>query len=285
MDHHDLIANHEFFVHGNGRIKLRVLRSTLHEAIGVIVIVHGVGEHLGRYQYFISALLAQGYSCYVYDQRGHGRSEGIRGDVASFHDYADDLDAVYQTALNENPQLPLYVFGHSMGSIVVLLNLIAYPGKWRGAIVSGVPLKLVKPIPKWLESAAKIGVKVFPLIPAALNIDPASLCHDPAIVDTYKTDKLVQRKVTIRWGLAFSAAVREVEAKANQIGENLLILHGGDDPVSHADGAKQLAGIIGHQQATLIIYPGLFHEPHNEPETDRNREFNDIQMWLAKQNV
>jgi len=115
-----IASSQEFFVTGKDHIKLRARRAILTEAKGTIVIVHGVGEYLGRYQYLQQWLLTQGYNCYLYDHRGHGLSEGIRGDVVSFHDYAEDLAIVYNTVLVENPHLPIYVFGHSMGSLVVL---------------------------------------------------------------------------------------------------------------------------------------------------------------------
>lgn len=283
MNNINIASNQEFFVIGKDNIKLRVHRTILTNAKGTIVIVHGVGEYLGRYQYLRQSILAQGYNCYLYDHRGHGLSEGIRGDVVSFHDYAEDLAIIYNTVLSETPHQPIYVFGHSMGSLVVLLNLILHPGKWQGAIVSGVPLKIVRANPKWQRLLANIVVKIFPLIPIPSDIDPAYLSHDETVIEAYKTDKLVQHRVTVRWGIAFLAAVREIKARLSQITENLLILHGEDDCVSHVDGGRLLAETIGDQQAKFIIYPGLFHELHNEPESDRNKEFIDIQAWLTKQ--
>lgn len=283
MNNINIASNKEFFITGKDHIKVRVNRTILTEAKGTIVIVHGVGEHLGRYQYLQQWLLAQKYNCYLYDHRGHGLSEGVRGDVVSFHDYAEDLSIIYNTALTENPYLPIYVFGHSMGSLVVLLNLILQPGKWQAAIVTGVPLKIVRPIPKWQESLANIVVKLFPLIPIPSDIDPAFLSHDDTVIEAYKTDKLVQHQVTVRWGIAFLAAVREVKARLSEITENLLILHGGEDRISHVDGGRILAEGISNQQAKLIVYPGLYHELHNELEAGRNKEFYDIQAWLVKQ--
>jgi alpha-beta hydrolase superfamily lysophospholipase len=270
-------------IQSSGSEKLHLRCITNEKAVGSVVIVHGVGEHQGRYQYLEQFFLSEGYNCYLYDHRGHGLSEGIRGDVKSFHDYANDLDTVYHLAKTENPMLPLYVLGHSMGSLVVLLNLILHPGKWSGVIVTGVPLKIVTPIPKWQEVLGSLFVKLIPTISIPSDIDPAYLSHDEAVIEDYKIDKLVQHKITLRWGLAFIAAVKEVTARLGEITENLLIMHGGEDKISGVKGARLLADKLGSKQAQLIVYPGLYHELHNERKLDRNKEFEAIKAWLRSQ--
>lgn len=252
------------------------------KAVGSVVIVHGVGEHQGRYQYLEELFLSEGYNCYLYDQRGHGLSEGIRGDVKTFHDYANDLNTVYHFVKNENPKLPLYVFGHSMGSLVVLLNLVLYPGKWNGVIVTGVPLKIANPIPKWQEVLGNYFVKFIPALPIPSDIDPAYLSHDKVVIEAYKSDRLVQHKITLRWGIAFIAAVKEVTGRLGEITENFLIMHGEDDKVSGVEGARLLANKLGNKQAQLVIFPGLYHELHNELESDRNKVFQSIRAWLTR---
>lgn len=277
------ITYKESYIQSGGSEKLHLRCIIKKKAIGTFVIVHGVGEHLRRYQHLEQWLLAEGYNCYLYDHRGHGLSEGIRGDVKSFHEYANDLGIVCQLAKSENPALPLYVFGHSMGSLVVLLSLILRPGKWKGAIVTGVPLKIVTPIPKWQEVLGNQVVKVMPTIYIPNDIDPAYLSHDEAVIEAYKTDKLVQHKITLRWGLAFISAVKEVKARLGEITENLLIMHGGEDKVSGVDGAQLLINKLGKKRAHLIIYPDLYHELHNELEPGRIKVFQSIKAWLTTQ--
>ncbi len=244
--------------------------------------VHGLGEHLGRYQYLKEWLLQEGYHCYQYDQRGHGLSGGKRGDVVSFHDYASDLNLIYEMAKSDYHDLPIYVFGHSMGSLVVLLNLILYTNQWQGAILSGVPLEITRPIPKWEEFLATKAARVVPWFPISSDIDSAYLSHDTAVTSAYLTDPLVNHRVTVRWAVAFLTAIQEVKARLAEITENLLILHGEKDQISKVEGARLLAETLGSQQTQLIVYPGLYHEIHNEREADRNREFQDIGHWLTR---
>jgi acylglycerol lipase len=272
----------EEFISTQEAIDLHIRSNIQSHPNGVVVIVHGVGEHLGRYPFLEQWFIAQGYNCYLYDHRGYGLSGGIKGDVKSFDDYANDLDIIYRLVKKDNPFLPIIVFGHSMGSLVVLLNLILHPGKWNGVIVTGVPLMIVKPIPKWQEVLGNLVVRIIPTFYTPSDIDPAFLSHDEAVIEAYKTDKLVQHKVTIRWGLAFIAAVKEVTARLSEITETMLIMHGGDDKVSGVEGARFLADTLGTKQAQLIIYPGLYHELHNERETDRNKVFESIKSWLTR---
>lgn len=270
-------------IQSSNSVELYMRSITQVKARGSVVIVHGVGEHQGRYQHLEEFFLSEGFNCYLYDHRGYGLSEGIRGDVKSFHDYANDLDTVYHLVRNGNPELPLYIFGHSMGSLVVLLNIILYPGKWDGVIVTGVPLKIASPIPRWQEVLGNYFVKLIPTKQIPSDIDPAQLSHDKAVIEAYKTDELVQHKITLRWGIAFIAAVKEVTERLGEITDNLLIMHGEDDKVSGVEGSRLLADKLGRKQAQLVIFPGLYHELHNELESDRNKVFQSMKLWLIKQ--
>ena len=281
------MTNSEFVIEENistkNDISLRLRRTVMSHAQATVVIVHGVGEHLNRYTYLEKWMITRRFNCYLYDHRGHGRSGGKRGDVISFHDYADDLSLVYDKVASEIPHLPIFVLGHSMGSLVVLLNLIIRPGKWQAAIVTGVPLKLAKAIPKWREVLGRLANLFWPAFPITSNVIPEQLSHDMDVVEAYKNDPLIQQRMTVRWGLALIDAMDEIKSRLNEINENLLILHGEDDPISNVGGARELAQILGDKQATLIIYPGLYHELHNEREADRNQVFRDIDAWLQSQ--
>jgi alpha-beta hydrolase superfamily lysophospholipase len=273
----------EEHIPGKNGVLLRLRRTVMSDAKAAVVIVHGVGEHLDRYPYLEKWMIARGFNCYLYDHRGHGRSGGARGDVSSFHDYADDLSSVYDIVASESAPLPIFVLGHSMGSLVVLLNLIVRPGKWQAAIVTGVPLKLVRAIPKWQEVLGRLVNLFWPAFSIPSNVIPEQLTHDMDVVEAYKNDFLIQQRMTVRWGLALIDAMDEIESRLNEINDDLLILHGEDDPISSVDGARKLAQSLGDKQATLIIYPGLYHELHNEREADRNHVFRDIGAWLQIQ--
>ena len=148
---------------------------------------------------------------------------------------------------------------------------------------SGVPLKLVRAIPKWQELLGRLVNLFWPAFSIPSNVIPEQLTHDMDVVEAYKNDPLIQQRMTVRWGLALIDAMDEIESRLNEINDDLLILHGEDDPISSVDGARKLAQSLGDKQATLIIYPGLYHELHNEREADRNHVFRDIGAWLQIQ--
>lgn len=278
------VTREENYIHSSRSVKFYLRSNVQKKAAGSVVIVHGVGEHLDRYGYLENWLVEKGYNCYLYDHRGFGRSGGKKADVLTFNDYVEDLNKVHEYVTTGSRNLPIYVFGHSMGSLVVLLSLIKYAGRWNAAIVSGVPLQLANPIPKWQERLGRKVVRYMPALYLSSGIDPAILSHDPEVIADYVADPLNQQKITLRWGVAFIDAINYALSHLKSISDPLLILHGGQDRISNVQGAKLLANTISSQRKKLIIYPGLYHELHNEYETDRNRVFQDISEWLKCNN-
>ena len=108
-----------------------------------VLLIHGIGEHCGRYVNLVTALNASGFSVYGFDQRGHGRSPGRRGHVSSWSDYVVDARAQRDWVVREARGLPVFVFGHSMGSLIALDLLLRHPEGIRAAAVTGVPFRPV----------------------------------------------------------------------------------------------------------------------------------------------
>lgn len=261
-------------------LRLRIARAQMPK--GSIIVVHGIDDHLGRYGPLVRFLSQNGYDTYAYDQRGHGHSSGARNDITTFWDYVSDLERVHDMAQRANPTLPQHIFGHSMGAVVVLLALTRYPDKWRSAILQGCPLALRQTLPRWVEVLGRAVGMLFPRLRTRTGIEAEQLTRDTAVVDEYRRDPHVAGKVTLRWGVEFLDALEHVRDRAQTLRTPLLILHGEADRVANAAGSRWLFENAGSKDNTLLTYPDLRHELHNELAPDRVRVFGDILTWLER---
>lgn len=246
-----------------------------------LAILHGVGEHGGRYGGLAGALCAGGVSCYALDQRGHGRSGGPRTHVDRWHRYEDDARAFVDDVLSPAADRTTFLYGHSMGSLICLTLALEgesarIPG-FGGWIVSAAgirPTGIAKP---HLVLVARLLSRVLPRVRLDLGIAPEALSHDPDVVRRYREDPLVEGRATVRWGTEALGAVGAIVDGAHRIADALLILHGGEDPLAEAEGSRWLAGAVAGE-TTLVVYPDSLHEPHHEP--GRAAAAEDVLRWI-----
>ena len=254
-----------------------------------VVIAHGLGEHGGRYGRLVDALLTRGFAASAMDHRGFGRSPGRRGHVNSWAEYRTDLGGFLDLARQADPGVPLFLYGHSMGALIALdyaLEASAerprVPGSLpsggsetpggsipderslRGLILSGVPLKPVGVAKPWLVLVAKALSRILPRTALRPGVDAGALSRDPEVVRAYEEDPLVHRRVTARWGVEALAAIERAKGRLPELKLPLLVVHGGDDPLNSPEGSRLVAERAGSADATLRIYRGVRHEPHND---------------------
>lgn len=241
----------------------------------VVVVVHGLAEHCGRYDYVTRAFNQAGYGVYRFDNRGHGRSGGERAYVDSFHDYFDDADVVVEKARADYPNLPVFLLGHSMGGFIAAGYGAKYPGKLRGEVFSGAA---VRPLPAFafLDDMENYRARGREALPNALG---HLVSRDPAVVRDYAADPLVLKSITLQLaGAVWKDGVAWVGGHAAFIDAPCLILHGGDDRIVPPDASQWLHGNVSSRDKTLKMYPGLYHEIMNEREKDE--VLTDIVDWL-----
>ena len=247
---------------------------------GTVLLVHGVGEHGGRYLNLERALTEAGWSFYVYDHRGHGKSGGLRVHVDKFDDYVDDLAKVYEEVKAHAGQGKVFVYGHSMGALIVALWAgLRRPTVW-GVILSAPPFEPALKVPKAKIIGAKVLTNVLPKLALANEVDPNALSRDTAVGRAYVMDTLVQRKATVRWGAEILAAIDRMNARAAEMQAPMLIVHGGSDAIAAANGSKAFVEKAASADKTLKVYEGHFHELHNELQADRTKVFADVLAWL-----
>ena len=248
----------------------------------VLVITHGLGEHGGRYARLVDHLVPRGFAVYAFDHRGHGRSPGQRGHVASWDQYHRDLDGFLRKVRREVPDVPLFLLGHSMGALIGLdYALEGSPEDavgLSGLILSGVPLDPVGVAKPWLVSTARLLSRVLPRVPMRVGLDPAALSREPEVVQSYRDDPLVHAWATPRWGTEALAAIGRAGRNLARLRLPLLVIHGGADRLSSPEGARALAAGAGSSDKTLRIYEGACHEPHNDLCWEEVVE--DVASWM-----
>jgi acylglycerol lipase len=245
---------------------------------GGVLLVHGYGEHSGRYAHVAEHLAAHGYAAFALDLRGHGRSAGRRVMVRRFGDFVADV-ATYAAQLRaDHPDLPLFVYGHSMGSLVTLLFAAEHQPDLAGLITTGTALEVdgVGPLmERVLGGLARI-VPTARLIPA-LAADAIS--RDPEVVEAYQNDPLVSSgNIRLRLGLELLEARRQCIDVLPALHLPYLALHGSDDLLTPPGAVEVLRAQYGGPELTVRVYDGLYHEVHNEPE--HAQVLDTITTWL-----
>jgi len=247
---------------------------------GVLCLVHGFGEHSGRYRYFVERLCAAGIAVFTFDLRGHGKSGGRRGHVVSMADYRDDLSVFLGIVEAQRPGVPRFVFGHSMGSLVVLDYVLRNPQGLAGTIISGAGMEPAGVATPTVVFLARVLAAAWPVFPLRLPVDVTSLTRDGNEIEAYTNDPLVHNTSTARLARELLDAIEWIKAHASDLTTPLLMLHGEADRVNLPSGSRSFIARVRIPDKQLIVYPGGFHELHND--LDKDRELTDLTRWLRE---
>ena len=243
------------------------------------VIVHGLGEHEGRYQHLADWFTPLGATVYAMDLRGHGRSGGQRGHAPSLDALLDDIDAVVVRARSTSGG-PLVLIGHSFGGLLAVAYALDRPAHLDKAVFSAPALLPRVKVPAWKRALAGVLPTIAPRASFANEIDPRVLSHDPAVAPAYVSDPLVHNRITA--GLYASTLARgdALLARAPELRVPFLLLHGRDDQIVDPIGSQRFfAGATAAGRA-FCLYPGFYHEIFNELEQET--VFQDIESWLTQ---
>ena len=234
---------------------------------GVICLIHGLGEHSGRYAYLAKVLTLEGYTLLAYDQRGHGQSLGQRGHAPSYESLLDDIDSFGRESSRRFPNLPLFLYGHSLGGNLVLNYVLRRKSKFVGVIATSPWLRLAFEPSDLKVKLALVMNKIWPSFSQFNDLDLRALSHDITIIDAYRVDPFVHNKISARLFFSvYQAGLWAIE-NAALFDTPLLLMHGGDDHITSAEATKQFAKQV-QQDCTLKIWEGLYHELHNELEKE-----------------
>jgi alpha-beta hydrolase superfamily lysophospholipase len=240
--------------------------------------VHGWAEHSGRYEHVGAWFAARACAVHAYDHRGHGRSDGPRGHARRFEDLLDDLELALARVRAQDPGLPVFLVGHSMGGLLVASFLVERAPEIAGAVTSGAALALADAPPRARLALLRLLGRVVPRLAVARPIATEALSRDPEVGRAYLDDPLVLHRMTLGFGAGLLTRVARTAGAAARVRVPMLLLHGGDDPLCPAEGSRRFFAELGTPTSDLRIYPGLRHEIFNEPE--REAVFADLLAWL-----
>jgi alpha-beta hydrolase superfamily lysophospholipase len=244
----------------------------------ILVIVHGLAEHSGRYMNVVNHFVPEGYGVYGIDHIGHGKSDGERVFVDRFQDYTTTLATYIDMIRDWQPDKPLFMIGHSMGGLIGAAYLLEHQNKLSGAVLSGPGIKVPDNVSQTVILIGKILSKILPRA-GILQLDSNGVSSDPAVVEAYVNDPLVYTgKVTARLGAEMLKTMQDVTNNASRIKLPLTILQGSDDILVDPGGAQLLFDSVSSEDKSIKIYEGFYHEVFNEPE--HGQVLNDVQEWI-----
>lgn len=258
-------------------LKLHGIRWQVQNPKACVMLVHGVGEHSGRYEHVAAYLNLHGYTVYSLDYRGHGLSEGERANVGHFALPAEDVKTCWDWLHSEEGDTPVTIFGHSQGTLVTLLFVLCYPQAVQGVILSATMLGMAKLSPPlvWLATVLKMVVPRLKLI----AIESSTISRDPAVRLDAKTDPLNHnQRLTPHIFYEMIHESRRVLQQLPALIQPILIMHGTADKLVPPAGSQMVYDAVGSTDKTLTWYDGLYHEICNEPEQEQ--VFADMVAWL-----
>ncbi len=244
-----------------------------------IALVHGHGEHAGRYAHVGAALAEKGYALLGFDLRGHGKSGGPRGHTPSYDALLDDIAAFFKQVEGRYPDLPRFAYGHSMGGNLVLNYALRRKPDLHGVIATGPWLKLAFDPPASKVSLGRMMNNILPSFTQASGLETKALARDAAVVTAYENDPLVHSKISARLFVSIYENGLWALEHAAEFPLPLLLMHGSADRLTSAQASKEFAAKAG-SKVTLKIWDGWFHEIHNEP--DKAEVFKVMLDWLGK---
>src|SRR6056300_1684272 len=229
---------------------------------GQIIIVHGLGEHSGRYLDVADYLTKLEWNVSAMDLPGHGQTEGPKGYVRSWASLLSTLERFLSH--RHVADLPLYLYGHSMGGSLALQVAMRRAHQVRGVIASSPPIRIVQEVPKWKVSLAKMLGPAIPALRFNSGIEAELLSRDQTAVDNYLEDPLVNSRVSPALGLGLLEIGPWLLKQASELTVPTLILHGDADRIADISGSREFCESVG-QSCRLIEFPGYYHELHHDP--------------------
>jgi alpha-beta hydrolase superfamily lysophospholipase len=248
------------------------------EPKAVLLIVHRLAEHSGRYTNIVNHFAPLGYAVYGMDHLGHGKSDGKRVYVKRFEDYTDTLKVYFNMVRRWQPAKPIFLFGHSLGGLISTVYLLDHQAELTGAVLSGPAVKVPNNITPVILFVGKMLSALMPKF-RLIGLEVDGISRDPAVVQAYVSDPLVfTGKTTARLAAEMLKAMQHVSAMATEIRLPILIVQGGSDKLVDPAGAQMLYDAVSSADKKIRIYDGLYHEVFNEPE--RDKVLRDIEIWL-----
>ena len=275
-----MLLKRSYFQSKSGR-KLAVYhKSSVRESQKGFILFHGYAEYTDRYRSFIDMLSKDGFNVFAIDHHGHGRSDGARAYINNFNTLISDASSWFEELKIAYPDYNWYVFGHSMGGCVALDFTLNNQDEIEALVLTGPLIKLPENVPNFLRVIGHVLSTITPKLPA-IAVDFDLISRDPDVIRIYKEDPLIYSgNVRARTAIEMDKFSLRIQKRLSELTLPFWVGHGSLDRITDPDGSKKLYEIAASPDKTLKIYPGLFHEILNEPESQI--VMYDISVWLSK---
>jgi alpha-beta hydrolase superfamily lysophospholipase len=247
------------------------------EIEATVCLIHGLGEHSGRYGHVANFFNRRGLALIALDLRGHGKSQGKRGHSPSFAALMDDTGRFLEEAAQRYPEKPLFLYGHSLGGLLALNYVLRRKPDLTGVIVTGAGLYTSLTEQTGKLTMVKLFGAVLPKVSISTGLDARILSRDPDVVEAYLADPLVHYRTTLSMARTSLRTIPWVMRHAHEFTLSLLLMNGTEDHLTFPQGSEVFADRV-QGDCTLKLWPGLYHEIHNEPEKEQVLQY--MVDWL-----
>lgn len=280
MQIEDKIEQSEFHFssHDNLSLYAQIFRSVSRPK-AIIIIIHGYGEHSGRYKHWAEKFVKHGYYVLAFDLRGHGLSEIRKGYRLSYYKFLKDLSVVCQKAESIFPEIPKIIYGHCFGGNLVINYLISNTCNLDGMIVSSPWLQSEFKIPRLKLLFGNLFRNIAPRFLIRMNIRPEDLSRDPEYVHHFMKDTLVCHQIPVRLLFEINAAGIRASKSIYKINLPMLVMHGTADKITSFKASKEFV-MNSSSQTTFREWTGHYHDLHSDIDADE--VFNYVTEWLDK---
>lgn len=243
----------------------------------ILAVVHGFGEHGGRYGNVVNHLIPRGFAVYAFDHRGHGRSPGRRGHINAWSEFRGDVREFLSLIRREQSERPMFLLGHSLGGLIAIEYVLREGPQLNGLVVSN-PLLTTARLSPVVRAAAAVLAYLAPSVAIKTGIDAAAISRDPAVVQQYRDDVLVHSTGTPRLSAEINAARKWTSAHAADLQVPFMVILGGADRLVPPAGGRRFFENVTLADKELKEYPGAYHEPHNDIIAEQ--VLTDLARWL-----
>lgn len=252
----------------NSREKLYLRENHFKNPRGAVLIVHGAGEHIGRYDYVQRKLEERGFASMGCDLRGHGRSGGKRCHINFFDEYIEDVYETFKVFEEKYSTIPKFILGHSMGGLITLRFCELYGDKFKGVGVSSPLLGFKIPVGRGTRNLANFLSLILPTFSFNNGIKPYMVSRTEEIVKGYGTDHYVYGKITARWFTEISKAMESTLMDADKLTYPIIVLQAEADLLVDPVKTEYFYNNCGSKDKYFELFKGFYHELMNEPERD-----------------
>ena len=249
------------------------------EIKGVVVLLHGMGEHFGRYKHVADFFNTIGYATVGMDHRGHGNSGGKRGHTSSYNQLMNDIDVLMNKAREMFPGKAVVLYGHSTGANLAANYALRKKPSLKGLILTGPYFRLAFNPPAWKVKLSRISAGIFPTLTQATGLEVEAVSREPKVVEAYKADSLNHDKITAAFFVNVHSAGPYAIEHASELSMKTLAMHGTADRLTSSKATEEFAN-KNPQKVELKLWDGFYHEIHNELE--KQQVFDYIANWLSK---